>query len=125
MIESLILAGYLAAYIYVFYLLFVICMGAMNAWRTLTLLAKVLFVPPAVIGLAMDTIFQYTVAMLIFWDRPASHEYTLTVRLGRYKTQVPNTWRGKIASFICGHLLDPFQVGGHCAGYSAQPTIKG
>lgn len=39
----------------------------------------------------------------------------LTRRCGRYIAG-PAGWRRSLALWICRNLLDPFQLGGHCAG---------
>ena len=101
---------WLLAYTYVFWLMFIVTMAGMNAWKTLTPVRRVLIAPAALTALCMDVFFNIFIASILLLDPP--REWTFTVRLDRYECD--NNWRGRLARWICSNLLDPFQVGGHC-----------
>lgn len=98
-------------YTYVFYLLFVLTMGAKAAWSQLSGVPRTLLAPPALVAVLMDVVFNLIPATIIFVDWP--HELMFTHRLDRYEAQ-GSGWRYTIALWICRNLLDPFQQGGHC-----------
>jgi hypothetical protein len=103
---------YIALYIYAFYLLFVVTMAAKAAWPFLTILPKILLAPVAILAVLMDVTFNWTLALLIFFDAP--QEAMFTKRLNRYKSE-NSGWRYTAAVWLCKNLLDPFQSGGHCS----------
>jgi hypothetical protein len=100
----------LFAYIYVFWLLFIVTMAGKAAWPHLQPVARVLIAPAALAAYVMDVLFNIFIATLLFLDLP--REWTFTERLERYKAE--GGWRAGLARWICSNLLDPFQVGGHC-----------
>jgi len=61
-------------------------------------------------GLIYDAFLNIIIATIIFLDSPK--EMLLTGRLKRYKRG--KGWRRKWALWICEHLLDQFDEGGHC-----------
>jgi len=97
-------------YIYVFWLLFIVTMAGKAAWPKLTTVPRVLIAPAALVALFLDVFFNIFIATILFLDLP--REWTFTQRLERYKPD--QSWRGRLARWICSNLLDPFQVGGHC-----------
>lgn len=99
------------AYIYCFYLLFVVTMAAKAAWPILTVVPRVLLLPAALLAVAMDVTFNVIIATVIFFDPP--QEWMFTQRLNRYKIEDAG-WRTVVAKWLCFNLLDPFQTGGHC-----------
>jgi hypothetical protein len=101
------------AYTYVFWLIFLAVMSLSNARNAGKLPTPVLILaaPAIVVGVLMDFLFNL-VATIPFADLP--REPMFTQRLGRYKTTMTDSWRGRLAIWLCGNLLDPFQVGGHC-----------
>ena len=102
---------YAIAYIYAFYLLFVVTMAAKAAWPTLPIAAKCLLAPAALLAVFMDVIFNVLIATFIFMDLP--QEYMFTKRLSRYKSEDAG-WRTSVAKWLCFNLLDSFELGGHC-----------
>lgn len=62
-------------------------------------------------GLIYDAFLNLFIATLIFVDLPK--EVLLTARLKRYK-RGSDGWRKTFALWICEHLLDQFDEGGHC-----------
>lgn len=98
--------------IYAFYLLFIVTMAAKAAWPELTLPARVLLAPAALVAVLMDVAFNITLATIIFADLP--REALFTARLNRYRAEDESDWREGLAVWICRNLLDPFQSGGHC-----------
>ena len=105
--------GWYLAYTYLFWLVFLAVMSLVNARNAGNLPRAVLAIaaPAIVVGVLMDFVFNM-LATIPFADPP--REPMFTQRLGRYKTTMADTWRGKLANWLCGNLLDPFQVGGHC-----------
>lgn len=98
-------------YTYVFYLLFVVTMGAKAAWPALSILPRALLLPAALVAVIMDVIFNLVPATVIFLDPP--RELLFTQRLDRYEAQ-GSGWRYTVAVWICKNMLNPFQQGGHC-----------
>jgi len=98
-------------YVYVFWLLFLAVMALKSCWGGLHVITKILAVPGVLVAFAIDVSFNWSFAIVIFLDRP--REATLSQRMGRYKV-AGSGWRYWLAIRICGYLLDPFEVGGHC-----------
>lgn len=103
---------WLVAYVYVFYLLFIVAMAAKHAWSSLPIAVKVILAPVAVVAITMDVVFNIAVATFLLWDLPK--EWTFTQRLSRYESS--SGWRSATAFWICRNMLDVFEVGGHCRG---------
>ena len=61
-------------------------------------------------GVMLDTLFNWTVGSLSFWEFP--REFLFTARCDRWLRS--ETKRGKVARFYCIQLLDPFDINGHC-----------
>ncbi len=65
-----------------------------------------------VVGLVMDVILNVVVGSALFAERP--REWLLTARLKRHKYYGSrNSWRYKLAMWICEHFLEQFDEG-HC-----------
>jgi hypothetical protein len=97
-------------YAYVLWVLFLAVMALYAVWRELPMFTKALAVPGVLVAVVMDVGLNI-VATIPFLDLP--HELTFSQRMGRYIRNP--SWRTPIAKWICGNLLDPFQVGGHCS----------
>jgi len=63
------------------------------------------------VGLLVDFVVNITVATVLFLELPK--EGTVTSRVSRHLKE-EDGWRKKLAKFICGNFLDPFEIGGHC-----------
>lgn len=62
-------------------------------------------------GVAYDVFLNVVLASIVFLDPPK--EPMFTKRLERYKYG-SDGWRKRWALWICEHLLDQFDDGGHC-----------
>lgn len=107
---SYIVAGYMiVVYTWIYYLA---AMKLIKHRHQLHIVAKIhgwIFV--IIPGLIYDAFLNIVIASLVFVDPP--REWLLTVRLKRYK-RGEDGWRKKWALWICEHLLDQFDEGGHC-----------
>lgn len=122
--ESLLLlnspASFCVAWLLLLYVLwerFVIVMGLYRAHlqKRLYGLNKVLGVPSVVIGVVLDAVTNWTVAILVFRDWP--REWLVTTRCKRYLNdeQHREKWRGRRALWWCTHVFDPLDpTAGHC-----------
>ena len=72
-------------------------------------LAVILFV-------ALDVFDNYTIFTVIFWELPSNDRKTVTARLKHilHTEDYRNTWRFKLAVFMCKYMIEPFDWG-HCA----------
>lgn len=78
----------------------------------LTPAAKIFAYPWAVLFLFMDVAFNLVVGTIIFLEPP--REWLFTARVSRLNDG--DDWRGKLATFLCTQLLDPFDPDGrHCS----------
>ncbi|MRR49373.1 MAG: hypothetical protein EG825_00420 [Rhodocyclaceae bacterium] len=100
----------LLASIYILWLLFIVTMAGKAAWPRLSLPVRLLIAPAALLAVLMDVAFNVLIATVVLADLP--REAMFTKRLERYRAT--GGWRSRVATCICRHLLDPFQVGGHC-----------
>ena len=76
-------------------------------------LNKLLAYPVVIIGLLIDVIVNWTIAIVLFMDFPK--EYLVTQRLIRYKNTESLCWRGRMATYICDSILDVFDPrSNHC-----------
>ena len=64
------------------------------------------------IGITFDVLLNITVGSLLFLEPPHHKRLLLTARLVHHIGKP--TWRGTLARWICEHLLDQFDRGGHC-----------
>ena len=62
-------------------------------------------------ALIVDVIFNITVGSIAFLELPHWRRLTLTMRCKHWKYS--DTWRGKLARWICADWLNPFDPG-HC-----------
>jgi hypothetical protein len=104
----------LVIWLYAFWLLYLVVMGAYRAHlsKRLSLTALFLLMPFVLIGALVDILSNLLIAPVLFLDLPK--ELLVTTRLTRYR----NTdigWRNKVANYICSNLLDVFDPRGtHC-----------
>lgn len=61
------------------------------------------------VGFLIDVLCNFTVASIFFLEPP--FEWTITDRVSRLKKD--NEWRGRLARWVCDHLLNPFDKD-HC-----------
>lgn len=104
------------AYLYGFWLLYVLVMGFYRAWlaKKLTWVAIILAFPALVIGYLFDLAANWTVAVVWFRQWPTRPLELVTDRLSRYLTRTD--WRQTHAKWICTNLLDYFDPNDkHCA----------
>lgn len=67
---------------------------------------------PVTLAILLDVLYQFTVATLVFWDRP--RHMLVTKRLQAY-LKGPDGWRKQRAHWWCTHLLNPLdRTGNHC-----------
>ncbi len=113
----------LAAYLLLFWYLYILIMGLYRAYldKRLNGVALYLAMPALIIGYAVDILSNWTVAAIWFrewpefrfaWQKPD----LVTDRLQRYLSpQYPDGHNKEYARLICGQLLDPFDpTGSHC-----------
>lgn len=96
------------------WVLYVLVMGLYRAKLAgrLSKTAYVLGWPFFALGLIVDIIVNMTVACVLFLEPP--RETLVTSRLQRH-IKHGRGWRFGLASWICSHLLDPFDpTGSHC-----------
>lgn len=104
------------ATLYALYLLYVFMMGAYRAYlqKRLVGVSFILLGPVLLVAFALDVFVQFTLASLVFWEIPRKGEWFVTHRLRRYR-RGEDGWRSVAATWICDHLLDPFDpTGAHC-----------
>ena len=97
----------LIAWMWCFYVLYVLVMGVYRAHLTqrLSLVAYVLLVPFVVLGFVVDVLTNIIIASVLFADPP--RELLLTTRLQRYVAGSGTGWRKAVATWVCDTLLDP------------------
>ena len=128
--------GYTLAYLWAFWATYVLVMGIYRAHlaKRLGPVTFCLSLPFVALGLAMDLLAQFTLATLIFWQRPylvfahrvftvrgrsfvlrlPSGDWLVTARLQRYVAEGKG-WRFTVANWVCNNLLDVFDPSGeHC-----------
>ena len=119
MSAALIALGWVLAYLYVFWLLYVLIMGFYRAWlaKKLTTAALVLASPAIAIGLVADLLANWTIAVIWFrelpkvalsWPPKPKLPDLVTDRLSRYKGLPDGNWKKTHATWICQNLLDYF-----------------
>jgi hypothetical protein len=116
MTTTLIALGWALAYLYGFWLLYVLIMGFYRAWlaKRLTRVALVLASLALMAGYLVDLLTNWTLATLLFWQWPQTARELVTDRLSRY-ISTPAGWRSAHATWICTNLLDYFDPNGvHC-----------
>jgi hypothetical protein len=103
------------AFFWASWALYVFSMGIYRAYlnRKLVGLNLVMAWPIVAVAFTIDVLANITIASLIFLDPP--EELLVTNRLQRYMAGDTESWRYKIASYICDHILDIFDPNGnHC-----------
>jgi hypothetical protein len=93
--------------LYALWLGYVLTMHIVYRWKDLPLASRILGAPAALLAYALDVLLNWTVCTVVFFDLP--REKTITERLHRYR----DGWRGRVARWVCGHLLNPFDPE-HC-----------
>ncbi len=100
------------------YALWFFYLAVMNLKRakdagTLSRLAFALGLPFLVCGYVLDLAVNVVVGSVLFVEWPRIDGLTLTARLSRHIGEA--SWRGALARWICGRLLDTFDPSGrHC-----------
>jgi hypothetical protein len=64
-----------------------------------------------IIALVLDVIFNVTVGTVVFFELPEIRRLTFTMRCKKWMTN--DSWRGRIARWVCDGWLNPFEAG-HC-----------
>jgi hypothetical protein len=103
-----------AAYLWVFWLTYILVMGLYRAHLAGRLTGVPLWLasPVIVLGLLLDVLANIFLATLIFLELPG--EWLVTSRLAKYIKR-NHGWQSKMAWWVCTHLLDPFDPNGvHC-----------
>ena len=104
------------AALWAFWCLYVFTMGLYRAFLLGRLkgLSLVLSAPVVAVAFAIDLLMQITLFAVVFLDWP--RDWLVTHRLRRYMRELPpEHWRHRWASYLCHHLLDPFDpTGAHC-----------
>lgn len=130
-------AIYLVGFLWGFWVLYVFTMAVYRARLSgrLGKINTVLALPFVLLAVVVDFVTNLTIAWVVFWDRPridwsnvepwlfsstarwitqVIRELFVTTRLKRYMDG-PDSWRRKLAVWICDSLLDPFDpTGDHC-----------
>lgn len=105
------------AYLYLFWLAYIIVMGLYRAWLQGRLkgLALVLAVPVVLVAYVLDLVANWTIASLVFLEPPRRPFELVTDRLSGYIRTPYSGWRTRWAVQICEGLLDYFDPSGrHC-----------
>jgi hypothetical protein len=109
------------AYLYGFWLLYVLIMGFYRAWLAgkLTLVAKVLAAPALIVGYLVDLFANWTLATVWFLEFPERPLELVTDRLSRYIGLQEDCWHKEHAVWVCQNLLDYFDPHDkHCVSES-------
>lgn len=78
--------------------------------RDFTLTQKIFGYPVLIVMIVADVVFNWVIGSILFVELP--REFLFTSRCQRHMKD--NSFRGKLARSFCKHLLDPFEIGGHC-----------
>lgn len=84
-------------------------MALLREKERLSVETKVFAYPLVAVGYVSDVVLNVVIGSVIFLEPP--REFVLTKRVSRLNNL--DTWRGKVARWICLHLLDPFDPKGH------------
>ena len=98
-------------FVYVTWLLYMTLMHLRRVRDRLSRPVQWIAWPAVALGVVCDVLLNLLVASVLFIDPP--RELLLTARLKRYQKK-PGTWRAQLARWVCHHLLNPFDEGGHC-----------
>lgn len=108
--------------LWVFWCLYVFTMGLYRSFLAGRLkgLPLIMAAPLTAVAFVVDVIMQMTIATIVFAELP--RHWLVTHRLRAYLLQ-GSGWRYDWASYLCKHLLDPFDpTGAHCD--SEPPVLK-
>ena len=110
MMAALVSVGWALAYLYVFWLLYVLIMGFYRAWlaHKLSKVALVLALPAILVGFMADLLANWTFATLWFRELPERPLELVTDRLSRYLGVTDDNWKKQHANWVCKTLLDYF-----------------
>ena len=102
---------FLLVYTLWIFFLAVMCLKRAKEDGRLSKAALVLGYPVLIVGYLLDMLTNVLVCTVLFWEIPTGRTVT-----GRLKYHIADAaWRGKIARWICGNLLDTFDPSGkHC-----------
>ncbi len=106
--------GFLLGYAtWAFYLLFTALVRARDA-GTISRVSLVFGYPLIAVGAVLDVALNITVGTVLFLELPHPKRLFLTARMTRLIRE-DDGWRGDLAAWICGNLLDAFDPSGkHC-----------
>ena len=110
------IALYVLAYLYVFWLLYLVFTSLYRAHlnKRLIGISKVLGYPIIIVAVIVDWVCNFTIAIVVFQELPESLNELVTGRLWRY-LQGNDCRNKRWAQAICTSLLDPFDpTGTHC-----------
>jgi hypothetical protein len=128
MMAALLALGWTLAYLYCFWLLYVLIMGFYRAHlaQKLSKVAFVLALPAIVAGFMVDLIANWTLASLWFREWPQRPLELVTDRLSRYIDQADEDWKKQHANWVCKTLLDYFDPHDRHCGTPSQtiPATK-
>lgn len=102
-------AAFILGYTYALWIMFLCVMALRWKWETLPKFLRAIALPAILIAVILDIVFNIAVSV-VFLELPK--EITFSQRMGRYK--YGDGIKQKIAVWVCGNFLDPFQIGGHC-----------
>ncbi len=105
--------GYVLLDLYLFFILYVACMGMIRAHheKQLNWALSIMCLPFVATSYIFNVVNNITVFSLVFWELPK--DWTVSERMKRHYHE--HTYRGKIARWICDTLLKSFDVD-HCDG---------
>jgi len=133
LISSLWILLYVVIFILECYVLYLAVMNFKAQRHVLHWAVKVMAVIILAFGYVLDLILTMIIGTVIFLSLPKfsfkwrfsevawwkvwrwikiKGEWTFTARLKRHRKA--GGWRGKVATWICKEMLNPFTVGGHC-----------
>jgi len=74
---------------------------------------KIIGWPVVIAFFLCDMAYNITYGTILFWQWPNYKRLTLTARLTYILRTAPDSWRGKIAMFMCKYMIEPWDAG-HC-----------
>lgn len=97
------------------WILYLAIMPLVRVKDTVSIEAKVLAYPVVALGLLMDFLLNAVIATALFLEFPKYKrgEWLFTGRVSRWNDTHHRGKRGRMARWICRHLLDPFDPKGH------------
>ena len=113
--------AWVLAYLYGFWLLYVLIMGFYRAYlkKRLTKPALVLASPALIVGYLVDLFANWTLATVWFMEFPKRPLELVTDRLSRYIGLQEDCWHKEHAVWVCKNLLDYFDPHDkHCVSES-------